>query len=151
MLRRFFSFRRQKTMSVDLPASQDDLILGALLVHAAKIDESYLFQEVEQIEAVLAHRHGLSPAVATKMRMACEAIQEEWPSALELVGKMHKDIPLGQRRAIVAAMWSVVFADGIEHREENALLRIIEELLGVDPNDSLALRAEENAKSHPGT
>lgn len=148
MLRRFFSFRRQKSATVNLPASQDELILGALLVHAAKVDEAYLFQEVEQIEAVLAKRHGLTPKVAMQMRIACEEVQEEWPSTLELVGKLHNDIPLSQRRAVVSAMWSVVFADGVEHKDENALLRMIEDLLGVDPNDSLALRAEEFEKSN---
>jgi uncharacterized tellurite resistance protein B-like protein len=52
----------------ELPAADARTALGALMVRAAKADKAYLFEEVEQIDAVLAKLYGLNPVQAAKMR-----------------------------------------------------------------------------------
>lgn len=132
-----------------LPTAQADIAVGALLVRAAKVDGVYLYQEAEQIDEVLARRYALSPAQARAMRETCEVLEEQMPSALELVSLMRNHIPATERSAIVAALWSVVFADRIEHHDEEGLLRTIEDVLGVSRAQSLVLREQEFDRAYP--
>ena len=83
------------------------------------------------------------------MRLQSEALEEEMPSALELMGQLRDSIPAGERSAIVSALWSVVFADRIEHADEDGLIRVIEDVLGVPRHQSLALRATEFSRANP--
>ena len=53
------------------------------------------------------------------------------------------------REAAVAALWSVVFADGQERPEEDQLLHAIEKALGVSPEVSKRLHDAEMAKLPP--
>lgn len=126
-----------------------DIAIGALLVRIAKVDGAYLFQETEQIERVLAARYALTGPEAAALRAECEALEEEMPSALELMGHMQADIPAEERAALVSALWSVVFADRIEHADEDELIQVIEDVLGVPRAQSLALRAQEFSRANP--
>lgn len=132
-----------------LPQKDADLALGALLVRAARADDAYLLEEVEQIDTVLAYRHDLSPEQAAQMRKQCEALDDAMPNTMELAGILHGAIGLPERKALVAALWRVVFADRVEHASEDALLDTIQELLGVDPVDSMELRSIEAARVFP--
>ena len=131
------------------PTDQADIALGALLVRIARVDGAYLFQEAEQIEQVLALRYALTPGEAKAMRQTCEAMEEQMPSALELMGRLHDHIPEQDRRAIVSALWSVVFADRVEHQDEDSLIQVIEDVLGVPRQQSLLLRAHEYSRANP--
>lgn len=125
-----------------LPPADVQHALGALLVRAAKADHAYLFEEVEQIDDVLAARYGLNPVEAAKLRASCEKLDEAMPDTAELAGILHAAIDLAEREATVAAMWKVVFADGIEEEEEDKLLHEVEALLGVSPEVSKRLHDE---------
>jgi uncharacterized tellurite resistance protein B-like protein len=51
------------------------------------------------------------------------------------------------RRAVIAAMWDIVLADGERDDAENSLMRMIAPMLGVTDQDSNAARIQiENAK-----
>ena len=50
------------------------------------------------------------------------------------------------RLAAVAALWSVVFADGVEQQEEDDLLHAVEAVLGISPKVSKQLHDVEMAK-----
>ena len=51
------------------------------------------------------------------------------------------------RRAVIAAMWDIVLADGERDDSENSLMRMIAPMLGVTDQDSNAARIQiENAK-----
>ncbi|MGB0799699.1 MAG: TerB family tellurite resistance protein, partial [Planktomarina sp.] len=44
-----------------------------------------------------------------------------------------------EREATVAALWTVVFADGVEAEAEDTLLHQVEAILGVSPETSKKL------------
>lgn len=109
----------------ELPAADARTDLGALLVRAAKADKAYLFEEVEQIDAVLSKLYNLNPVQAAKMHAQCELLEEEMPDTENLAGILYDAISVDDREAAVTALWSVVFADGAEHEEEGELLHAV--------------------------
>lgn len=142
-------FHLDNDFSTPLPKADARNALGALMVRAAKADHAYLFEEVEKIDAVLSKLYGLNPVQAAKMRAGCEKLEEEMPATEDLAEILHNAISVEAREAAVAALWSVVFADGEERPEEDLLLHAIEKSLGVSPEVSKRLHDAEMAKLPP--
>ncbi len=122
-----------------LPEADVPHALGALLVRAAKVDQVYLFEEIEHIDELLAHRYDLNPVEAAKLRAECERLELAMPDTAALAAVLHDAISAQEREATVLALWEVVFADGVEVAAEDALLHQLEALLGVTPDRSKEL------------
>ena len=88
-------FRGTVPSETQLPPADVQHALGALLVRAAKADHAYLFEEVEQIDEVLATRYDLDPVAAAKLRASCEKLEEDMPDTTQLAGILHDAIDLG--------------------------------------------------------
>lgn len=131
-----------RTYRTPLPEADAKHALGALLVRVAQADRAYLFQEVERIDRILARRFNLSILDAAKMRAQCERLAEEMPDTAEIVTILHDHIDRGEREATLAAVWQVVFADGLEHQAEDDLVDLVQRMMGVDPATCARLRAE---------
>ncbi|WP_323767766.1 TerB family tellurite resistance protein [Marinovum sp.] len=114
--------------------------LGALLVRVAKADRAYLFEELEQIDRILAHRNGLNAVAAAKLRAECERLETAVPETPEFVAKLREGVDYEERRKIAEAMWAVVIADGVREEHEVALVELIEDMLGVSSDHSLEAR-----------
>ena len=123
-----------------LPEVDASHAMGALMVRAAKADNAYLFEEIRLIDQVLAQRHGLDPVAAAKFRASCEKLEHEMPNTDEIAGILKKAINDNEKEATLSALWSVVYADGIKHDEEDKLLHHIEEVLGVAPSRARELQ-----------
>lgn len=139
-------FADDQPYETEMPEADAQHALGALMVRAAKADNAYLFEEVEHIDSVLAKLYDLNPVEAAKMRASCEKLEEDLPATEDLAEILHTAISQADREAAVAALWSVVFADGVEHQQEDMLLHTVEAALGVDKATSKRLRDEELAK-----
>ncbi|MEN8896539.1 MAG: TerB family tellurite resistance protein [Yoonia sp.] len=146
MFDRILSIFTGAPSQTELPPADARTALGALMVRAAKADRAYLFEEVEQIDAVLAQLYDLNPVEAAKMRAQCELLEEAMPETEDLAGILHDAIDVADREAAVRALWVIVFADGVEHEEEDELLHAVEAILGVSPADAKRLHDEEMAK-----
>lgn len=147
MFERILSLFHPETHVTPLPEADAKHALGALLVRAAKIDQVYVFEEIEHIDALLAHRYDLNPVEAAKLRAECEVLEAAMPDTEALAQVLHDAIDREDREATVLSLWEVVFADGVEVEAEDNLLHHIEALLGVSPERSkelhdLAMNAE---------
>ena len=141
MLERLLSlFQPGKTVPT-LPSVDAQHALGALLVRAAKVDRAYLFEEVEEIDQILAHMYDLNPVAAAKLRASCETLERAMPDTETLARVLHDAIPLEEREAAVRSLWSVVLADGGERPEEGEFLHQIERTLGVSPKRAMHIHA----------
>ena len=147
MFDRIVSMFHAQTPVTKLPEADAQHAMGALLVRAAKVDKAYLFEEIEQIDGVLAHRYNLNPVQAAKLRAECEKLEEAMPDTTALSTILHDAISLEDREATVAALWTVVFADGVEAESEDLLLHQVEAILGVSPEVSKRLHDEAMANS----
>jgi uncharacterized tellurite resistance protein B-like protein len=94
----------------------------------------------------LAHRYNLNPVQAAKLRAECEKLEAAMPDTAALSTILHDAISLAEREATVAALWAVVFADGVEAEAEDALLHQVEEFLGVSQEVSKRLHDEAMVK-----
>ncbi|MBU2961781.1 TerB family tellurite resistance protein [Citreicella sp. C3M06] len=114
-----------------LPALDYSHALGALLVKVAMADHAYLFEEIEQIDRILAEACGLDPVRAARMRATCEKLALHGPDIETMAEHIRGAVPLAQRRAAAEALWKVVHADGVTGTHESALVALIEEHLGL--------------------
>ncbi len=150
MFDRILAMFHQEASITKLPEADAQHAMGALLVRAAKIDKAYLFEEIEQIDDVLAHLYALNPVQAAKMRAECEKLEEAMPDTDALSTILHDAIGIAEREATVAALWAVVFADGVEAEAEDALLHQVADILGVSPEVSKRLHDEAMTAHMPG-
>ena len=146
MFENLLAFFHAPQTTTPLPDADAKHALGALLVRTAKADHAYLFEEVEQIDKLLAAMHDLNPIEAAKMRAACERLEHEIPATTDLAGILREAISQADREAAVSALWRVVFADGVETEEEDAVLHKIEAILGVAPDVAKKLHDAEMSK-----
>ena len=123
-----------------LPEPDAQLALAALLVRVARSDGLYAAEEVERIDRVLALRHGLDPFAAARLRADAEALEQEAPDTVRFTRALKDAVPLEDRKALAEALWSVALADGGRADEEDQLLRLIINLLGLTDRESAEAR-----------
>ena len=123
-----------------LPDADARLALTSLLVRIARADGDYATPEIDRIDRISSTRYGLSPFEAATLREQAETLESEAPDTVRFTRAIKDAVPYEDRRAVVEAAWSVVLADGARAQEENALLRLIASLLGVNDRDSALAR-----------
>lgn len=142
MLERLTTLFQRKTPPAEpLPEPDARLALGTLLVRVAMADKAYLFEEVEQIDRILAEAYGLNPIEAAKMRATCEKLAFAMKDDSEMATLVRDAVSYEHRLEKVEALWKVVMADGISDDRETALVDLVEQVLGVSRPDSEAARA----------
>ncbi|MBY6202365.1 TerB family tellurite resistance protein [Maritalea mobilis] len=128
-----------------LPFDDARLALAALLVRIARSDDDYAEIEKDRIETLLAKRYGLSAQAATALRVEAEAMEAEAPDTVRFTRAIKDSVPYEAREKVVEAMWDIVLADGERDHEEDALLRLVAPMLGVNDRDSNLARQRVEA------
>lgn len=123
-----------------LPDPDARLAMAALLVRIARSDGVYAETEVHRIDRILMKRHGLSATEAVALRHKAEALEAEAPDTVRFTRALKDAVPLDDRIALVEAMWDVVLADDVRDEEEDTLMRLLANLLGVTDKDSALAR-----------
>lgn len=123
-----------------LPDADARLALTALLVRVARTDGDYDESEKTRIDRIAASRYGLSPFETTKLRSDAEGLEAEAPDTVRFTSAIKAAVPYEDRIAVIEALWQVVLADGVREAEEDALLRLVAKLLGVNDRDSALAR-----------
>ncbi len=146
----FADFIKRLTEPEPEPLQDGDarLALTALLVRLAKSDGDYASEEVARIDRIAVRRYGLSPFEAKALRREAEALEAEAPDTVRFTRAIKDAVPYEDREGVIEALWDVVLADGVRDHEEDALLRLVANLLGVNDRDSaLARQRVEAARS----
>ena len=129
-----------KRMTAPDPAPLTDadarLALGALLVRLARSDNSYDAEEIAQIDAVLMSRYDLVDFEAADLRAECEAVEAEAPDTVRFTKTIKDAVPYEDRIGVIEALWSVVMADGVRDKHEDAMLRMVAPMLGITDQES---------------
>ena len=123
-----------------LPEPDARLALAALLVRVARSDGLYAAEEVERIDRVLAHRHGLDPFAAARLRSEAEDLEREAPDTVRFTRALKEAVALEDRAELMTALWSVALADGLREAHEDRLMRLVANLLGLTDVDSALAR-----------
>lgn len=138
----FGEFLRRLTAPSPAPLPEVDarLALTALLVRIARSDNHYAASEIARIDQIVAARYGLTPEAAGELRAQAEALEAEAPDTVRFTRAIKDAVPYEDRRCVIEALWQVALADGGRADEENALMRLTANLLGVSDRDSALAR-----------
>ena len=138
----FGDFLKRLTQPEPAPLDAPDarLALTALLVRIARSDNNYAPEERTLIDQITLARYGLSTPEAEALRADAEALEAEAPDTVRFTRAIKDAVAYEDRLAVVEALWQVVLADGTRAKEEDALLRLVVNLLGVTDKDSALAR-----------
>ncbi len=144
-------FIRRLTAPDPAPLSDPDarLALTALLVRIARTDGDYARTEISLIDAISRSRYGLSADAAKELRAQAEEIEADAPDTVRFTRAIKDAVPYEQRIGVIEALWSVVMADGERDEGEDAILRMVAPLLGVEDADSNRARLRIEASLKP--
>lgn len=124
------------------PERSGQIALAALLVHVARADGEYDALEVAQIEAALSARYDLDAEAATELRRDAEDFEREAPDTVRFTRAIKASVTYEDRQKVLVDLWAVALADGGRDAEENALMRLVSNLLGVNDRDSALARQQ---------
>ena len=122
------------------------LALAALLVRIARTDGDYADREIARIDAVLSARYDLGPFEVTSLRKDAEVLEAEAPDTVRFTRSIKDAVPYEDRQNVVEALWEVALADGARDHEEDALMRLVAPMLGVNDRDSALARQRAEAR-----
>lgn len=129
-----------------LPDEDARLALTALLVRLARSDNDYVRAEIDEIEQIIAARYELGQGEARQLREEAERLEAEAPDTVRFTQAIKAAVSYDDRLRVVESAWSVALADGGRSSEENAMMRMVASLLGVNDRDSNIAR-QNAAKS----
>lgn len=122
-----------------LPPPDAQRALAALLVRVARADGDYVALEKTTIDQTLAAQFGLSPLAAAALRAEGETLEAEAPDTVRFTRALKEAVSLEDRMGLMRALWQTALADGARDAEEDRVLRMVSNLLGLtDVQSALA-------------
>lgn len=130
------------------PLGEQDvkLALATLMVRIARTDHHYDLAEVATITDLLMQRYALDHQSAEELRSEAEALEADAPDTVRFTRSIKDAVPYEDRAAIVEDLWQVVLADGVRDHEEDGLMRLVVNLLGINDRDSALARQRVAAR-----
>ncbi len=127
-----------------LPDPDMQCALAALLVRVARADGDYAMLEKTTIDQALGAQFGLSPAATTALRAQGEALETEAPDTVRFTRALKAAVSIDDRMGLMQALWATALADGSRDAEEERLLRLVANLLGLSDVQSALARQKAN-------
>ena len=124
-------FNKQKKESLD----NKNVLVAALLIHAARIDENYTDIEKEIIKKALVELNNISSDQAKNLIKFAEKKEEESNQIVEFTREIKK-YSMEFRLKIIEVIWKIVYSDGTSDDYESNLIRRICGLLYISGKDN---------------
>ena len=124
-------FKKQKEVSSD----NNNVLVAALLIHAAKIDENYTDIEKQIIKKVLVDLNNISSDQAEKLIKQAEKKEKESNQIIGFTREIKK-YSMKSRLKIIEIIWKIVYSDGANDNYESNLIRRICGLLYISGKDN---------------
>jgi uncharacterized tellurite resistance protein B-like protein len=124
-------FNKQKKESLD----NKNVLVAALLIHAARIDENYTDIEKEIIKKALVELNNISSDQAENLIKFAEKKEEESNQIVEFTREIKK-YSMEFRLKIIEVIWKIVYSDGTSDDYESNLIRRICGLLYISGKDN---------------
>ena len=141
MLKNFFKKKEEKD-----PNNKNVLII-ALLIHAAKIDENYTENEKKIIKNVIVDLNEINSNQADELLKLAEEKERESNQIIEFTKEIKK-YSMEFRLKIIEILWKIVYSDGSSDSYESNLIRRVCGLLYVSDidNGSIKLKVKNSLK-----
>ena len=112
-----------------------NVLIAALLIHAAKIDENYTDVEKEMIKKALIDLFSISISEADKVIKDAEKKEQESNQIIEFTREIKKN-SLEFRLKVIEILWKIVYSDGTSDSYESSLIRRVCRLLYISDKDN---------------
>ena len=123
-------FKKNKDTTVD-----KNVLIAALLIHAAKIDQNYTDLEKNIIKKALINLNNINSDKAEEIIKSAEKKEEESNQIVEFTKEI-KNYSMEYRLNVIEVIWKIVYSDGTSDSYESNLMRRICGLLYVSDKDS---------------
>ena len=135
MLRKFFKKNDEKS------SDNKNVLIVALLIHAAKIDENYTEKEKKIIKRVIIDLNKVDSHQADELLKLAEKKEEESNQIIEFTKEIKK-YSMEFKLKIVEIIWKIVYSDGASDDYESNLIRRICGLLYISDKDNGIIKAK---------
>ena len=112
-----------------------NILITALLIHAAKIDDNYTNVEKEIIKKALISLNEIAPNEAQELLKKAEKIEQESNQIVAFTKEIKKN-SMEFRSKIIEILWKIVYSDASSDSYESNLIRRVCGLLYVSDRDS---------------
>jgi len=116
-------------------SNNKNVLIIALLIHAAKIDENYTENEKKIIKKVIMDLNKISSNQADELLSLAEKKEGESNQIIEFTKEIKK-YSMESKLKIVEIIWKIVYSDGTCDSYESTLIRRICGLLYVSDKDN---------------
>jgi len=130
-------FKKEKKES----SGDKNILVAALLIHAAKIDENYSDIEKKIIKEALINLNNINSDQAEELMKLAEKKEEGSNQMLEFTREIKKH-PMEFRLKIIEIIWKIVYSDDVSDNYESNLIRRICGLLYISDKDNGIIRAK---------
>ena len=124
-------FRKKKKENID----NKGILLTALLIHAAKIDENYTNAEKEIIKKAIINLNIVESDKVEELIKQAEKKEQDSNQIIEFTREI-KNNPMEFRIKIIEILWKIVYSDDTSDSYESNLIRRICGLLYVSDKDN---------------
>ena len=114
---------------------EDVVLITALLVHAAKMDENYTIEEKKIIEKALSQLTKKNSDEISQIIMLAEKKESESNHILNFTKEIKKK-DINFRKEIVNVLWQIILSDGKSDMYESNLIRRVCGLLYISDKES---------------
>ena len=129
MFKKFFEKKNKKNIN------NKNILITALLIHAAKIDDNYTDVEKEIIKKALIELNNINSDQAENLIKFAEKKEEESNQIVEFTREIKK-YSMEFRLKIIEILWKIVYSDGTSDDYESNLIRRICGLLYISDKDN---------------
>ena len=129
MLKNFFKKKKNES------SNNKNVLIIALLIHAAKIDKNYTENEKKIIKKVIMELNEISSNRADELLKIAEKKEGESNQIIEFTKEIKK-YSMEFKLKIVEIIWKIVYSDGTSDDYESNLIRRICGLLYVSDKDN---------------
>ena len=116
-------------------SNNKNVLIIALLIHAAKIDENYTENEKKIIKKVIIDLNKISSNQADELLKLAEEKEKESNQIIEFTKEVKK-YSMEFRLKIIEILWKIVYSDASSDSYESNLIRRVCGLLYISDRDS---------------
>ena len=116
-----------------------NVLVAALLIHAAKIDENYTDAEKNIIKKALINLGETAPDKVDEILNEAEKKEKDSNQIIEFTKEIKKN-PMEFRFKIIEILWKIVYSDGTSDNYESNLIKRVCGLLYVQDKDNALIK-----------
>ena len=141
MFKKIFGKKNEKKID------NKNILIAALLIHAAKIDDNYTAVEKEIIKKALISLFEIKPNETEELFKKAEKKEQESNQIIEFTKEINKN-SMEFRIKIIEILWKIVYSDGSSDSYESNLIRRVCGLLYISDidNGTIKLKVKNSLK-----